>query len=491
MKFITKHYKKILPVIMATILIISICVVGSLAPSANGTGAGLAEWAVKAYKEEWKYVYGGSAPGAVDCSGLIYSYCGGARGGNEQLNTATESGNVSDGIPKIHGLGLYQPGHVGVYVGNGMAIDARDENSNVCYQSTATKSWTKWFKLAAITYPTEGWVKFHGNYYYYESGQYIVNTSRVIEGKTYNFSSSGKSDVPPENIDAKSKKSDKDKSDVKFVLLKLGSKGEDVTKLQNRLIELGFYTGEATGYYGELTESAYKDFQKAAGFAATGVTSEEDFEVFYSDDAPMTDSNDMDKVQLGASGEEVSKIQKKLEKLNYLKTDSTGYYGELTEKAVKEFQKDNSIEVTGVVGDATMDKLNDKDNAKSDVNKKDKKAKSEKKTTKKVAKAKTVKVSKALKKDVESGVKTAKKVVEKTSVISKNALSSATKQSKVATASVVEEKNSNFLMYMLAVLGIAVLVSGFMFALNLRRKKAYSGAHTRTRRKNNTTVRYW
>ena len=105
MKFITKHYKKILPVIMATILIISICVVGSLAPSANGTGAGLAEWAVKAYKEGWKYVYGGSAPGAVDCSGLIYSYCGGARGGNEQLNTATESGNVSffpSAIPSIY-----------------------------------------------------------------------------------------------------------------------------------------------------------------------------------------------------------------------------------------------------------------------------------------------------------------------------------------------------------------------------------------------------
>ena len=41
---------------------------------AKGTGAGLAEWALNAYNSGWSYVYGGSTPGAVDCSGLIYSY---------------------------------------------------------------------------------------------------------------------------------------------------------------------------------------------------------------------------------------------------------------------------------------------------------------------------------------------------------------------------------------------------------------------------------
>ena len=169
MSFLRKNFKRILPITLAFILISTICFVSSVTPSASGTGAGLAEWALNAYKEHWKYVYGGQTPGEVDCSGLIYSYCGGERGGTAQLNTATESGDVSEGIPRIHGLGLYQPGHVGVYVGNGMAVDARDEESNMCYQSTATKSWTKWFKLAADQGNAEAQNNL-GECYYYRLG---------------------------------------------------------------------------------------------------------------------------------------------------------------------------------------------------------------------------------------------------------------------------------------------------------------------------------
>ena len=79
--------------------------------------------ALAAYSNGWLYRYGASGQtsgGRVysDCSGLIYSYSGTARSSGMQISSAAESGSFSS-LPRIHGLGLWQPGHVGVYVGGG------------------------------------------------------------------------------------------------------------------------------------------------------------------------------------------------------------------------------------------------------------------------------------------------------------------------------------------------------------------------------------
>ena len=152
-----KILRKCLSMVLAVMLLASLSVVNSLNASAdNKTGDGLAAYAMRAYNEGWQYVWGGASPGSVDCSGLIYSYVeGGARVTEDMLYSSPESGYVSDGVPDIPGLGLWQPGHVGVYVGGGMAVDARDEISNVCYQSVATKSWVMWFKVNGVSYGTD------------------------------------------------------------------------------------------------------------------------------------------------------------------------------------------------------------------------------------------------------------------------------------------------------------------------------------------------
>ena len=81
-----QRIKKLTAIILSILTLSSVCVFGSaFSAGASGTGAGLAEWALNAYYEGWSYVYGGSTPGAVDCSGLIYSYCGGERCGDPQL----------------------------------------------------------------------------------------------------------------------------------------------------------------------------------------------------------------------------------------------------------------------------------------------------------------------------------------------------------------------------------------------------------------------
>ena len=185
--------KKALAVLASVVIAASsVCAGGISASAASGaTGVGLAEHAMEAYYEDWSYVYGGSTPGAVDCSGLFVTYYGVGGNRTNLVGSASEVGYVSNGIPRIHGLGLWQPGHVGIYVGGGMAVDARDEASDMVYHNVSSKKWQKWFKVAGVNYPTTGWQTFEGNRYYYENGQYIVNCTRVIDGKTYTFNSSG------------------------------------------------------------------------------------------------------------------------------------------------------------------------------------------------------------------------------------------------------------------------------------------------------------
>ncbi|MCH5297572.1 MAG: peptidoglycan-binding protein [Ruminococcus sp.] len=368
--------KKLTAIILSILTLSSVCVFGATtSASASGTGAGLAEYALNAYYSGWSYVYGGATPGAVDCSGLIYSYCGGERCGDPQLNTATETGSVSAGVPRVHGLGLWRPGHVGVYVGDGMEVDARGDEYGVCYESIYSSylGWTYWFKLAAVSYVTNGWEKFNGDYYYYENGQYIVDTSRVIDGTTYYFDSKGRSSQTPSNMSSTTSGSSSSSfSSSKPTSWRNGSSGDEVKKIQNRLAELGFYTGAIDGYFGDGTEQAYRAFQKAAGLTVDGIAGS-DREVLYSDDAPYAKNEETTKadekeddaeaeteasettegIKAGDSGEKVASIQSRLKELGYYDGEENGNFDSATTSAVKAFQSANGLEVTGVVDDET------------------------------------------------------------------------------------------------------------------------------------------
>jgi hypothetical protein len=51
----------------------------------------------------------------------------------------------------------------------------------------------------------------------------------------------------------------------------VGDSGADVTALQNRLTQLGVYSGPITGYYGPLTAAAVKSYQTSRGISPVGV----------------------------------------------------------------------------------------------------------------------------------------------------------------------------------------------------------------------------
>lgn len=401
-----QRIKKITAIILSVLTLSSVCVFSSsFSAGAKGTGAGLAEWALNAYNSGWSYVYGGSTPGAVDCSGLIYSYAGGERCGNPQLETATETGSVSAGIPNVHGLGLWRPGHVGVYVGNGMEVDARGDEYGVCYEAIGGyNNWTYWFKLAAVSYVTNGWESFNGSYYYYENGEYIVNTSRTIDGTTYYFDSQGRSSKTPSDTSSSSSSSNSSGSDNSSgsssssasdssgnqssssnapSVYKNGSSGAEVKKIQQRLADLGYYNGAIDGNFGDATEEAYKAFQKAAGLTVDGIAGDSR-NTLYSEDAPEAPKADTtakveeDKpeeettaptepateptteavqYQNGDEGDEITAIQQQLIKLGYFAMEATGYYGEYTAQTVANFQNKNSLDSTGIVDEKTYNAL--------------------------------------------------------------------------------------------------------------------------------------
>ena len=376
-----KLLHKCLSLTLVVMLVASLCSGASLCASAdNKTGAGLAEYAMTAYNEGWIYVWGGASYGAVDCSGLIYSYVGGgARVTEDMLYSSPESGYVSDGVPDIPGLGLWQPGHVGVYVGSGMAVDARDEVSNMCFSAVSSKSWGMWFKVAGISYDAP--------YDYSDvtnDDQYTNNTDTT--------------DLSDDTYDSEQEPEYTDNDDTSFEVLSLGSEGEEVYKLQYRLKDLGYFDDDPTGYFGLLTQSSLIDFQQAASLAQTGELDSETYDVLFSDNAPenqisttdsekdladdtepakpkadtekdtASDNSDTDTqqserqypdalYQIGDEDDEVANIQYILVILGYYNSDITGVYDDETAYAVAEFQSDYDLDMTGYVNRATYTTL--------------------------------------------------------------------------------------------------------------------------------------
>jgi N-acetylmuramoyl-L-alanine amidase len=55
------------------------------------------------------------------------------------------------------------------------------------------------------------------------------------------------------------------------VLSKLGSRGDEVRRIQTKLKSLGFFTGTVDGIYGVKTQRAVRAFQKSVGITADGI----------------------------------------------------------------------------------------------------------------------------------------------------------------------------------------------------------------------------
>ncbi|MDD6142312.1 MAG: peptidoglycan-binding protein [bacterium] len=128
--------------------------------------------------------------------------------------------------------------------------------------------------------------------------------------------------------------------------LQYGDKGETVETLQQCLIDLGYYTGKVTGNFLKATRAAVEQFQKDYDLDVTGVVDGETEVLLLNAEYRA--------LRYGIDGEDVKKLQEQLIRLGYLRTKATGKYRDATVSAVKEFQKQHSLEATGEATIATL-----------------------------------------------------------------------------------------------------------------------------------------
>lgn len=140
--------------------------------------------------------------------------------------------------------------------------------------------------------------------------------------------------------------------EVKPNMLSFGETSEVVLAAQKRLKLLGYMTSEPDGNYGNDTVMAVKQFQSRNDQVVDGYLGPSTRLALNSDTAVPNG------LRIGDSGDTISKVQNMLSKLGYINSANvTGYYGEVTENAVKLFQRTNNLSVDGAVGAQTMTML--------------------------------------------------------------------------------------------------------------------------------------
>lgn len=147
--------------------------------------------------------------------------------------------------------------------------------------------------------------------------------------------------------------------------MRLGSKGNEVAKIQQRLIELGFLQGKADGIFGPLTKNAVISFQNANNLIQDGIVGPATLSALDYKSPPSTGDTNMPPsshniyglLKVGSRGSSVVTLQKRLNELGYNCGNVDGFFGTLTRKAVISFQQANYLAQDGLVGPQTIAKL--------------------------------------------------------------------------------------------------------------------------------------
>ncbi len=151
-------------------------------------------------------------------------------------------------------------------------------------------------------------------------------------------------------------------------LLKSGASGSEVRQLQQRLKDLGYYTGKVDGDFGAGTEQAVKDFQKANGLKADGQAGEKTLKALNSTTAvkatatpkitatprPTATPRTNLYLSLNTKSDHVKTLQDRLIKLGYLSGVAGKVFNGPTEYAVKAFQQRAGLVQDGTAGPETL-----------------------------------------------------------------------------------------------------------------------------------------
>lgn len=159
------------------------------------------------------------------------------------------------------------------------------------------------------------------------------------------------------------------------IVMRRGTRGVAVTRLQERLVALGYYTKVPNGVYEAADVEAVRTFQRNNGFTSSGVADLFTQRALYSANAipgsetppegwqsltkstpavTTTPAPTYETLKIGSSGGAVQALQTRLITLNYLTGKADGLYGTQTAQAVTSFQKANKLAADGIAGQATL-----------------------------------------------------------------------------------------------------------------------------------------
>ena len=150
-----------------------------------------------------------------------------------------------------------------------------------------------------------------------------------------------------------------------------GTSDAAIRDVQEKLKAIGFYSGDITGRAGEKTIQAIKAFQKKIGLDETGELTkttlarlDEHYAALRQNQREKADTEETGNANAGVSARTIEQVQTKLKALDFYSGDITGKVGEKTTSAIITFQTRYGLSPDGIIGKATLTKLDEVYNAR-------------------------------------------------------------------------------------------------------------------------------
>ncbi|TAF51157.1 MAG: hypothetical protein EAZ60_26795 [Oscillatoriales cyanobacterium] len=144
--------------------------------------------------------------------------------------------------------------------------------------------------------------------------------------------------------------------------LRYGDSGADVTALQRRLKQLGYFKTHPTGSFREITLNAVRYFQRINRLRVTGVADRQTLALLFASTRPtppvtppdISENGGCKGLRFGDRGATVDLIQRQLKALGYFEGGIDGKFRERTLYAVTRFQQDFNLVSDGCADTATL-----------------------------------------------------------------------------------------------------------------------------------------
>ncbi|MHC5728849.1 MAG: peptidoglycan-binding domain-containing protein, partial [Nostoc sp.] len=134
-----------------------------------------------------------------------------------------------------------------------------------------------------------------------------------------------------------------------YPVLSQGKTGAAVTRLQQRLRQLGYLNANPTSNFGSMTRDAVIRFQRNYRISANGIVNRQTWNQLlgYSPTPGRT----------SLSTQQVRELQVRLRQLGYFKTNPTGKIGPMTREAVIAFQRNYRLPVDGIANAQVLESV--------------------------------------------------------------------------------------------------------------------------------------